>query len=167
MVYLNTGWAREKGDSELVSFGKRLCLFVCSFFLSLDRGKKIKKIWISLLLFYFIFMYTIPFIFMNMMSLTICMIVLVAVVDVRHRMHSFHLQNIQVLKINTNSNSQGVIDPSRYFYFYCNNGSNNSIEYSIYIIIKLLTKLFCNKPLWAQWCYYSLHLLWNTNWLIC
>ena len=84
---------------------------------------------------------------MNMMSLTICMIVLVAVVDVRHRMHSFHLQNIQVLKINTNSNSQGVIDPSRYFYFYCNNGSNNSIEYSIYIIIKLLTKLFCNKPL--------------------
>ena len=62
-------------------------------------------------------MYMIPFIFMNMMSLTICMIVLVAVVDVRHRMHSFHLQNIQVHKINTTSNSQGVIDPSRYFYF--------------------------------------------------
>ena len=83
----------------------------------------------------------IPFIFMNMMSLTICMIVLVAVVDVRHRMHSLHLQNIQVHKINTTSNSQGVIDPSRYFYFYfyCNNGSNNSIEYSIYITIKLLT----------------------------
>ena len=54
---------------------------------------------------------------MNMMSLTICMIVLVAVVDVRHRMHSLHLQNIQVHKINTTSNSQGVIDPSRYFYF--------------------------------------------------
>ena len=62
-------------------------------------------------------MYMIPFIFMNMMSLTICMIVLVAVVDVRHRMHSLHLQNIQVHKINTTSNSQGVIDPSRYFYF--------------------------------------------------
>ena len=84
---------------------------------------------------------------MNMMSLTICMIVLVAVVDVRHRMHSFHLQNIQVHKMNTTSNSQGVIDPSRYFYFYYINDSNNSIEYSIYIIIKLLTKLFCNKPL--------------------
>ena len=167
MVYLNTGWAREEGDSELVSFGKRLCLFVCSFFLSLDRRKKIKKIWISLLLFYFIFMYTIPFIFMNMMSLTICMIVLVAVVDVRHRMHSFHLQNIQVHKINTTSNSQGVIDPSRYFYFYYINDSNNPIEYSIYIIIKLLTKLFCNKPLWFQWCYYNLHLLWYANWSIC
>ena len=62
-------------------------------------------------------MYMIPFIFMNMMSLTICMIVLVAAVDVRHRMHSLHLQNIQVHKINTTSNSQGVIDPSRYFYF--------------------------------------------------
>ena len=87
-------------------------------------------------------MYMIPFIFMNMMSLTICMIVLVAVVDVRHRMHSLHLQNIQVHKINTTSNSQGVIDPSRYFYFYYINGSNNPIEYSIYIIIKLLTKIF-------------------------
>ena len=87
-------------------------------------------------------MYMIPFIFMNMMSLTICMIVLVAVVDVRHRMHSFHLQNIQVHKINTTSNSQGVIDPSRYFYFYYINDSNNPIEYSIYIIIKLLTKVF-------------------------
>ena len=62
-------------------------------------------------------MYMIPFIFMNMMSLTVCMIVLVAVVDVRHRMHSLHLQNIQVHKINTTSNSQGVIDPSCYFYF--------------------------------------------------
>ena len=139
MVYLNTGWAREKGDSELVSFGKRLCLF---FFFLWTEKKKIKKIWISLLLFYFIFMYTIPFIFMNMMSLTICMIILVAVVDVRHRMHSFHLQNIQVHKINTTSNSQGVIDPSRYFYFYYINDSNNPIEYSIYIIIKLLTKIF-------------------------
>ena len=77
-----------------------------------------------------------------MMSLTICMIVLVAVVDVRHRMHSLHLQNIQVHKINTTSNSQGVIDPSRYFYFYYINDSNNPIEYSIYIIIKLLTKVF-------------------------
>ena len=104
-------------------------------------------------------MHMIPFIFMNMMSLTICMIVLVAVVDVRHRMHSFHLQNIQVHKINTTSNSQGVIDPSRYFYFYCNNGSNNSIEYSIYIIIKLLTKIVFNQPLRAQWCYYNLHIL--------
>ena len=82
-----------------------------------------------------------------MMSLTVCMIVLVAVVDVRYRMHSLHLQNIQVHKINTTSNSQGVIDPSCYLYFYCNNESNNPIEYSIYIIIKLLTKLFCNKPL--------------------
>ena len=87
-------------------------------------------------------MYMIPFIFMNMMSLTICMIVLVAVVDVRYRMHSLHLQNIQVHKINTTSNSQGVIDPSRYFYFYYINDSNNPIEYSIYIIIKLLTKIF-------------------------
>ena len=87
-------------------------------------------------------MYMIPFIFMNMMSLTICMIVLVAVVDVRHRMHSLHLQNIQVHKINTTSNSQGVIDPSRYFYFYNINDSNNPIEYSIYIIIKLLTNFF-------------------------
>ena len=138
MVYLNTGWAREKGDRELVSFGKRLCLFVCFFSFSGPR----KKIWISLLLFYFIFMYTIPFIFMNMMSLTICMIVLVAVVDVRHRMHSFHLQNIQVHKMNTTSNSQGVIDPSRYFYFYYINDNNNPIDYSIYIIIKLLTKIF-------------------------
>ena len=163
MVYLNTGWAREKGNRELVSFGKRLCLFVCFFSFSGPR----KKIWISLLLFYFIFMYTIPFIFMNMMSLTTCMIVLVAVVDVRHRMHSFHLQNIQVHKINTTSNSQGVIDPSRYFYFYYINDSNNPIEYSIYIIIKLLTKLFCNKPLWSQWCYYNLHLLWYANWSIC
>ena len=84
----------------------------------------------------------IPFIFMNMMSLTICMIVLVAVVDVRHWMHSLHLQNIQVHKINTTSNSQGVIDPSRYFYFYYINDSNNPIEYSIYIIIKLLTNFF-------------------------
>ena len=98
---------------------------------------------------------------------TLGMIVLVAVVDVRHRMHSFHLQNIQVHKINTTSNSQGVIDPSRYFYFYYNNDSNNLIEYSIYIIIKLLTKLFCNKPLWFQWCYYNLHLLWYANWSIC
>ena len=72
----------------------------------------------------------------------ICMIVLVALVDVRHRMHSLHLQNIQVHKINTTSNSQGVIDPSRYFYFYNINDSNNPIEYSIYIIIKLLTKIF-------------------------
>ena len=80
-------------------------------------------------------------------SLTICMIVLVAVVDVRHRMHSLHLQNIQVHKINTTSNSQGVIDPSRYFYFYYINDSNNPIEYSIYIIIKLLTKIFFNQPL--------------------
>ena len=80
--------------------------------------------------------------FMNMMSLTICMIVLVAVVDVRHRMHSLHLQNTQVHKINTTSNSQGVIDPSRYFYFYYINDSNNPIDYSIYIIIKLLTKIF-------------------------
>ena len=148
----------------------RFFLSVSFFFLKdlFDRKKKkqIKKIWISFP-FYFIFMYMIPFIFMNMMSLTICMIVLVAVVDVRHRMHSLHLQNIQVHKINTTSNSQGVIDPSRYFYFYCNNGSNNSIEYSIYITIKLLTKLFCNKPLWAHWCYYNLHLLWYTNWSIC
>ena len=87
-------------------------------------------------------MHMIPFIFMNMMSLTICMIVLVALVDVRHRMHSLHLQNIQVHKINTTSNSQGVIDPSCYFYFYYINDSNNPIEYSIYIIIKLLTKIF-------------------------
>lgn len=59
----------------------------------------------------------VPFILMNMISLTICMIILVAVADVRHRMHLLHLPNIQVHKINTNSNSQGVIDPSRYFYF--------------------------------------------------
>ena len=104
-------------------------------------------------------MYMIPFIFMNMMSLTICMIVLVAVVDVRHRMHSLHLQNIQVHKIHTTSNSQGVINRSRYFYFYYYNDSSNSIEYSIYIIIKLLTKFFFNQPLRAQWCYYNLHIL--------
>ena len=114
-------------------FGQRLCLFVFFIF--------------SLLLFHLIFMYMVPFILMNMISLTICMIILVAVADVRHRMHLLHLPNIQVHKINTNSNSQGVIDPSRYFYFYYNNDSNNPIAYSIYTIIKLLKTFFSNQPL--------------------
>ena len=88
-------------------------------------------------------------------------------IDVRHRMHSLHLQNIQVHKINTTSNSQGVINRSRYFYFYYYDDSNNSIQYSIYIIIKLLTKIFFNQPLRAQWCYYNLHILWYANLSIC
>ena len=43
--------------------------------------------------------------------------------------------NIQVYKINTTSNSQGVFDPSRYFYFYHNDYSNNPVKYSICIIM--------------------------------
>ena len=43
--------------------------------------------------------------------------------------------NIQVYKINTTSNSQGVFDPSRYFYFYHNDYSNNPVKFSICIIM--------------------------------
>ena len=43
--------------------------------------------------------------------------------------------NIQVYEINTTSNSQGVFDPSRYFYFYHNDYSNNPVKYSICIIM--------------------------------
>ena len=55
------------------------------------------------------------------------MLVFIALVDLRHRMDTLALSaNISVYQSNTVLNSQGVDDPSRYFYFYSNSESKKT-----------------------------------------
>ena len=57
------------------------------------------------------------------------MLVFIALVDLRHRMDTLALSaNISVYQSNTVLNSQGVDDPSRYFYFYSNSESKVLIK---------------------------------------
>ena len=60
-----------------------------------------------------------------------CMLVFIALVDLRHRTDTLVLSaNISVYQSNIVLNSQGVNDPSRYFYFYSNSESKVLIKKS-------------------------------------
>ena len=60
-----------------------------------------------------------------------CMLVFIALVDLRHRTDTLVLSaNISVYQSNIVLNSQGVNDPSRYFYFYSNSESKILIKKS-------------------------------------
>ena len=59
-----------------------------------------------------------------------CMLVFIALVDLRHRITLALSANISVYQSNTVLNSQGVNDPSRYFYFYSNSESKVLIKKS-------------------------------------
>ena len=57
------------------------------------------------------------------------MLVFITLVDLRHHMDTLALSaNILVYQSNTVLNSQGVNDPSRYFYFYSNSESKVLIK---------------------------------------
>ena len=59
------------------------------------------------------------------------MIVFITLVDLRHHMDTLALSaNISVYQSYTVLNSQGVNDPSRYFYFYSNSESKVLIKKS-------------------------------------
>ena len=64
-----------------------------------------------------------------------CMLVFIALVDLRHRMDTLALSaNISVYQSNTVLCSQGVNDPSRYFYFYSNSEGKILIKKSQFSI---------------------------------
>ena len=70
-----------------------------------------------------------PLFYVNSFIFFFCMLVFIALVDLRHRMDTLDLSaNISVYQSNTVLNSQGVDDPSRYFYFYSNSESKVPIK---------------------------------------